>query len=438
MSNNNTRFTKVYEIGNQMDLQNGELAADWTAGTDVSNLAVTTNNKTGRYAMEFDKDGTTGTTGIISCTLNSKNASLFAIHKLKAYVYISATTNVSSLSLTIGTSASHNNVYTETSLSAGWNELEFECDSPTSTTGNGVNWYDLDYLAFTITFGAAANTLVDIALDTVYLYRTNSAGFPAGEVTITNAAGTKNAIHAEDAAHTSGDVGIMPLGVRNDTLAALAGTDGDYAPLQVDGNGALYVQLGDAAGNSPIATDDSAQDATPEIMNVGGEYRASDTTYTDGDATILQSDINGYLKTASKAYDSVSDSEKVTVQNPEHSQHEEETLADVTNETDATNTHFLDMDGYKHFAVQINTGGTAPTSTVTVTVEATVQDDGTAAASCFYTDVTSTWFGVASVVDTDIFWEKDTATSVKYVKIKTVTAGGGNDQDYVIYAKRMA
>ena len=33
----------------------------------------------------------------------------------------------------------------------------------------------------------------------------------------------------------------MPLGVRNDSLAALAGADGDYAPLQVNATGALYV-----------------------------------------------------------------------------------------------------------------------------------------------------------------------------------------------------
>jgi len=38
----------------------------------------------------------------------------------------------------------------------------------------------------------------------------------------------------------------MPLAVRNDTLAALAGTDGDYAPLQVNASGALFIQEGAA------------------------------------------------------------------------------------------------------------------------------------------------------------------------------------------------
>jgi len=46
---------------------------------------------------------------------------------------------------------------------------------------------------------------------------------------------------AEDAAHASTDVGVFSLAVRNDTLAELATTDGDYAPLQVNASGALYI-----------------------------------------------------------------------------------------------------------------------------------------------------------------------------------------------------
>lgn len=46
---------------------------------------------------------------------------------------------------------------------------------------------------------------------------------------------------AEDGAHTSGDVGVMGLGVRVDTMATQAGTTGDYAPVQFDANGRLRV-----------------------------------------------------------------------------------------------------------------------------------------------------------------------------------------------------
>ncbi len=323
---------------------------------------------------------------------------------------------------------------------------------------------------------------------------------------LVNEDGSKELALAEDAAHTSGDLGIQSLAVRNDTLATLADTDGDYAPLQVDASGALYtldsnsaaiktaveimddwdavhdsavgsdgpqimaeakdfdgsslpnaVAEGDATriasslngvqyvmlvnedgARSPLSTDDSALIASPEMLNVGGEYRAADTTYADGDATILQSDKNGYLKTAGKAYDSVSDSDKTTRQNPEYGQHVEETLADVTNETSATNYYYLDMDGYRYFSIDIDTSGATPVDTLTMTIEAGNQDDGTAQASIFYTDVTNSWFNVASVVDADVRWEKDTPVIAKYVRIKTVTAGGNNDADYKIYAKRMA
>jgi len=56
--------------------------------------------------------------------------------------------------------------------------------------------------------------------------------------------GATNLGKAEDAAHTSGDVGVMSLAVRFDAGGALAGTDLDYSPLQVDANGALRVTGG--------------------------------------------------------------------------------------------------------------------------------------------------------------------------------------------------
>lgn len=66
------------------------------------------------------------------------------------------------------------------------------------------------------------------------------------DVTVTGAALTAlqlidDLVLTEDAAHSSGAVGVMPLAVRQDTLAALAGTTGDYSPLSVDAEGALYV-----------------------------------------------------------------------------------------------------------------------------------------------------------------------------------------------------
>lgn len=77
---------------------------------------------------------------------------------------------------------------------------------------------------------------------------------------------------AEDSAHVSGDQGIMGLAVRNDTLAALAGTDGDYAPLQVDADGALYVNI--ASGT--ITTSDVAL-ANVAIASAANALTAANT-----------------------------------------------------------------------------------------------------------------------------------------------------------------
>jgi hypothetical protein len=64
-----------------------------------------------------------------------------------------------------------------------------------------------------------------------------SSALPTGAAT---AANQTDIIKTEDAVHSSGDKGVMALGVRKDTVANLAGADGDYAPMPVGANG-LYV-----------------------------------------------------------------------------------------------------------------------------------------------------------------------------------------------------
>ena len=60
---------------------------------------------------------------------------------------------------------------------------------------------------------------------------------------------------AEDAAHASGDVGVMILGVRKNTAIALAGTDGDYIPLILDTIGALHVNLANLIAGEDLTND---------------------------------------------------------------------------------------------------------------------------------------------------------------------------------------
>jgi len=63
--------------------------------------------------------------------------------------------------------------------------------------------------------------------------------------------------YAEDAAHTSSDTGNFILGVRNDTLAALGGTDGDYVPFQMNSDGALYVEISSGGSADAAHVDDA-------------------------------------------------------------------------------------------------------------------------------------------------------------------------------------
>ena len=53
-------------------------------------------------------------------------------------------------------------------------------------------------------------------------------------------AGSTGLGKSEDSAHVSGDTGTMSLTVRQDTAAALAGTDADYQPLITDASGRLH------------------------------------------------------------------------------------------------------------------------------------------------------------------------------------------------------
>lgn len=95
------------------------------------------------------------------------------------------------------------------------------------------------------------DSAMDDTADAVKVIASANSGVDIGDVDVTSlvpGTGATNLGKAEDAAHTSGDVGVMALAVRNDDLAALAGADGDYAPLQVTQNGALLM--------CPAANDD--------------------------------------------------------------------------------------------------------------------------------------------------------------------------------------
>lgn len=117
---------------------------------------------------------------------------------------------------------------------------------------------------------------------------------------ITPGTGSGNLGKAEDAVHASGDVGVMALGVRQDTDATLVSGTGDYTPFTVDALGRLKVQL--ASGTAgPMKLEDTAHasgDAGLMIMAVRNDAGTS-LVDTSGDYAPLQVDSTGALRVTS-------------------------------------------------------------------------------------------------------------------------------------------
>lgn len=104
----------------------------------------------------------------------------------------------------------------------------------------------------------------------------------------------------EDEAHVSGDPGSMVFAVRQNTLSALTGTDGDNSPLSVDTNGRLYVT---AEVTSVTLSSEYAEDSAAASGDIGQsvllvrEDTLAISTSTDGDYGHFKSTDKGELYT---------------------------------------------------------------------------------------------------------------------------------------------
>lgn len=82
--------------------------------------------------------------------------------------------------------------------------------------------------------------------------------------------------YAEDAGHTTGDKGLMHLGVRNDTGSVLSNADQDYIPFTTDSAGQVRVTNGNSWIPSVYAVLSSI--TTVSIMNAN-QNRKGGTIY---------------------------------------------------------------------------------------------------------------------------------------------------------------
>lgn len=155
-------------------------ASPWAGSTDVSALTTSTNHREGSTSISFAKSGTTATTAVISRAYDTDEqpnlVEYYDSGELSFWINLSDLTNIASVSLTIGESASHNYVYTlaDTGLVTGWQKVTFDVNSPTSATGDGAAWSSIGYVAVTVTFDGIGNTLAGILLDAISIKYTIS------------------------------------------------------------------------------------------------------------------------------------------------------------------------------------------------------------------------------------------------------------------------
>jgi hypothetical protein len=186
------------------------------------------------------------------------------------------------------------------------------------------------------------------------------------------------------------------------------------------------------------ATEDAAVPADGAAVMV--EASSSQKVAVDtGDATIPSANLNGEIVIAGHTWGTTSN--RGDEIDPVSAHHVEDTLADVTDETSGTTTYYyIDLDGFTGMALQVEIG--SATDTITYTVECTIQDDGTAPGSTVYQDVTQYGMNIESAASTAADYTADailtlpSRSNYKYCRVKTVSSGGNNTGDYVIFMKK--
>lgn len=157
-----------------VEIEGFETATGISYNAATENVAVSANHRGGgTYSIEFDKKTHASLTyTLISRTLDSIDLSRFSNDGMVVvYFYLpSPAGNFASVDIILGTSATHNYSwrYLVGSMTAGaWNKLVFWLNLPTTVTGNGMIFDNVDYLAVVANFSAAGDTLVDMKVDSL-------------------------------------------------------------------------------------------------------------------------------------------------------------------------------------------------------------------------------------------------------------------------------
>lgn len=250
MSSRRELYVQIRDsAGNERGLKvdaNGAIAVTGGGGgTQYAEDAVHASGDTGTLALVVRKDTATqlaGTDGDYSVLITDVNGRLHVLDQNSAAI-------LTSLQLIDDTVITDDAAFTPATTKVIMAGFEFNDTTPDSVNEGDAGAARMSsnrnqYVQIRDNAGNERGLNIDASGRLTAILAANS-GIDIGDVDVISiipGTGATNLGKAEDGAHTSGDVGVMLLGVRSDTPnVALAGTDGDYTPLSLYRTGAVRV-----------------------------------------------------------------------------------------------------------------------------------------------------------------------------------------------------
>lgn len=266
------------------------LASSTSADGDYAYLKT---SSTGALYVNVAEGGVTGRAEDSAAVGGEDGIMVLAVRRDSASSGVSADGDFAALSVdsngALRVSGSSGSVqYTEDGASAGGETLTLmgavRRDTAASSSGT-----DGDYSTLNTDANGRLHTIAALAASQT-LATVTTVGTVSAVSAVTPGTGATNLGKAEDAAHASGDTGVMALAVRQDTLATLSSATGDYEPLHLDASGRVY-----ANAQGPVAHD-GAVSGNP--IRIAGRARSTNyTAVASDDVADLVTTLDGRLVT---------------------------------------------------------------------------------------------------------------------------------------------
>lgn len=303
IASDSTGLVSVDDNGGSLTIDNAALSVTG-GGVEASALRVTiASDSTGLVSVD-DGGGSLTVDGSVSVSGVVPGTSATSLGKSEDAVAADGDTGVMALAVRKDTAA------TTVGADGDYHPLEVDgsgrlwthvgtIDAGTITTVGAVTSITDALPAGTNAIGKlAANTGVTIGAVELAAAQTLATVTTVSTVTNVATIGTSvtpgtSAAHlgkAEDAGHSSGDTGVMALAVRNDTIAALAGTTADYIPITTDASGAIWTHPYDTVAHDAADAGNGIKAAAKATTSLSAL-----TMVANNDRTDLFAGVDGVL-----------------------------------------------------------------------------------------------------------------------------------------------